>query len=252
MTLRISTSLLIVLVLLAGCASPEDETANEAALQPGQDDKLSIQTIEAIIGIEGTEQDGEYKVTVPQNDLDVTVEGFKIIPPMGMGSWAAFTPTTEGAMVMGDIIVQEDEIGPVQKVVIDHGLTVSGLHNHFVREQPNVMYMHIGGVGSEEELARGVRAIFDKVIELRGGAPSKAKAQTVENTLDTERITQILGHSGTMNRGAEYRMGRVSRHRSTCRAERSTLIMKGDRVNPHLIWMGRGGYPPGLSKTGFD
>ncbi len=201
MTLRISTSLLIVLVLLAGCASPERETANEAAVQLGQDDKLSIQTIEAIIGIEGTEQDGEYKVTVPQNDLDVTLEGFKIIPPMGMGSWAAFTPTTEGAMVMGDIIVQEDEIGPVQKVVIDHGLTVSGLHNHFVGEQPKVMYMHIGGVGSEEELARGVRAIFDKVIELRGGAPSKAKAQTVENTLDTEEITQILGHSGAMNRG---------------------------------------------------
>ena len=107
MTLRISTSLLIVLVLLAGCASPEGETANEAAVQLGQDDKLSIQTIEAIIGIEGTEQDGEYKVTVPQNDLDVTVEGFKIIPPMGMGSWAAFTPTTEGAMVWHSVRLAE-------------------------------------------------------------------------------------------------------------------------------------------------
>lgn len=168
----------------------------------GQDQgKLDIQKIEQILGMKGTEKDGEYKVTVAQNDLDVKVDGFKIIPPMGMGSWTAFTPTDEGAMVMGDIVVKEEEIGPVQKVVIDQGMTVTGLHNHFVRENPSVMYMHIGGVGSEEKLSQGVKAIFDKVKELRGKDPASAKAASVKNALDTVQIAEILGHQGEMNRG---------------------------------------------------
>lgn len=170
-------------------------------LRAQQQEKLDIQKIEKTLGMKGTEKNGEYKVTVAQNDLNVKVDGFKIIPPMGMGSWAAFTPTEEGAMVMGDIIVQQDEIGPVQKVLIDQGMTVTGLHNHFVRESPSVMYMHIGGMGSEEKLAQGVKAVFSKIKELRGQDPGSAKAGTVKNTLDTAQIAKTLGHSGQMNRG---------------------------------------------------
>lgn len=163
--------------------------------------KLDIQKIEQVLGMKGEENKGEYKVTVAQNDLDVMVDDFKIIPPMGMGSWAAFTPTQDGAMVMGDIVVKGDELGPVQKVVIEQGMTVTGLHNHFVRENPSVMYMHIGGMGSEEKLAQGVKAIFDKVKELRGKDPASAQAASVKNSLDTNQIAEILGHEGEMNRG---------------------------------------------------
>lgn len=151
--------------------------------------------------MEGTEQDGQYKITVPQNDLDVSVDGFEIIPPMGMGSWVVFTPAAVGAVVMGDVVVREDEIGPIQRVLLEHGLTVTGLHNHFVGEEPRVMYMHVAGTGSEEDLARGVKAIFDQVAELRGGDPAGAQAQTVQNTLDTDEIARILGHGGQMSRG---------------------------------------------------
>lgn len=172
---------------------------NPAFAQQGG--KLNIQKIEQILGMKGTEKDGEYKVTVAQNDLNVKVGDFKIIPPMGMGSWAAFSPTQEGAMVMGDIVVQKNEIAPVQKVVIDQGLTITGLHNHFVRENPSVMYMHIGGMGSEEKLAQAVKAIFDKVKELRGKDPASAQAASVKNSLDTAQIAEILGHEGEMNRG---------------------------------------------------
>jgi hypothetical protein len=120
---------------------------------------------------------------------------------MGMGSWAAFTPTAEGAVVMGDIVVREGEIGPVQAVLIEHGLTVTGLHNHFVREEPSVMYMHIGGEGPQETVARAVRAVFDAVGELRGGDPAGAEARTVPNTLDTAVLARALEHEGETSRG---------------------------------------------------
>jgi hypothetical protein len=164
--------------------------------------KLKLQAIKDVLDIKGTEKDGEYKVTVPQNDLNVQVDGFKIIPPMGLGSWAAFTAAKEGgAMLMGDIVVGEEEIGPVQQEVIRQGLTITAIHNHFVRNSPNYMYMHIGGTGPEEELAKGVKAIFEKVEELRGVDPAEDNTESVENTLDTKKIDEILGHTGEMNRG---------------------------------------------------
>lgn len=164
-------------------------------------DPLDIDSIERILGREGVERDGQYKVTIPQNDLDVVVDGFGIIPPMGLGSWVTFAAGADGAVLMGDVVVGEDEVGPVQRVVLESGLTVTGLHNHFVRAEPAVLYMHLGGAGPEEELARGVEAIFGRVAELRGGDPSDGEARAVHNTLDTSRIARILGHEGEMSRG---------------------------------------------------
>lgn len=171
------------------------------AQQQEQEPTLDIAAIEQVTGMEGTEQGGEYKLTVPQNDLEVTVDGFSIIPPMGMGSWAAFSPTEDGAILMGDVIVKENEIAAVQQTLIEHGLKVTALHNHFVREQPSVMYMHIGGRGSETELAKGVKAVFDTIAEQRGGNPAEDEAAKVENTLDTGRIAEILGQEGSVSRG---------------------------------------------------
>jgi len=79
---------------------------------------LNIQTIESVTGMKGKEQNGEYKITVPQNDLKVEVDGFKIIPAMGLGAWAAFTPSKDGAMVMGDMILTENDLKPVQQECI--------------------------------------------------------------------------------------------------------------------------------------
>src|SRR5262250_2484429 len=82
---------------------------------------LDTTSIERITGIKGKANKGEYKITIPQNDLDVEVDGFKIIPPMGLGTWIAFTPAKEGAMNMGDIILTEDDLKPVQQEVIKEG-----------------------------------------------------------------------------------------------------------------------------------
>lgn len=102
---------------------------------------------------------------------------------------------------MGDIVVTEKDLKPVQQEVIRQGLTITAIHNHFVRNEPDVMYMHIGGMGDEDSLARKVKAVLDRVTEVRGANPSAHEATEVENTLDTAMINNILGYTGTMNRG---------------------------------------------------
>ncbi|GEM_PF-1896962 len=181
----------------AGCSSraPEKNQENQQSVS------LDVETIEEVTGMTGTESNGEYKLVVPQNDLNVTVDGFKIIPPMGMGSWLAFSPTQDGAKLMGDVLVKENEIAAIQQVLLDYELNVTALHNHFVREQPSVMYMHIGGSGSEKELASGAKEIFERIAEMREGNPADSEADTVQNSLDTQQIADILGHEGSMSRG---------------------------------------------------
>jgi hypothetical protein len=170
---------------------------------------LDIAKLEEVLGMKGTTKEGEYKITVAQNDLNVIVDSFKIIPPMGLGSWAAFTSASEGAMVMGDIIVTETDLRPVQEEVVRQGLSVTAIHNHFVRDKPHVMYMHIGGMGTEEKLAQAVKAIFEKVKEVRGINPADGSKESVANTLDTARLNDVLRSKGEMARGVfKHTIGR--------------------------------------------
>lgn len=179
---------------------------NMKALPP-----LDTLTIERIMGVKGKSNKGEYKVTIPQNDLSIMVDGFKIVPAMGLGTWIAYTPTQNGAMIMGDIVVTETDLKPVQQEIIRQGLTITAIHNHFVRNHPNVMYMHLGGSGSTEAVAQKAKAVLDKVREIRGGDPSKdtASSETVPNTLDTKRLDKILGYTAEMSKGVyKYTIGR--------------------------------------------
>lgn len=186
--------ILAVAAAVNACAAPSPK------LTP-----LNPTALERILGVAGTEQDGEFKVTVPQNDLDVRVDGFAIVPPMGLGSWAAFTPGPDGAVLMGDLVVQDAEIAAVQETLVEHGLTVTGLHNHFARETPSVLFMHIGGEGPADSLARGVRAVLDRIAAIRGADPAAAGARSVNSVLDTAAIAQALGASGQSARGV-YRV----------------------------------------------
>jgi hypothetical protein len=172
---------------------------------------LDTLSIEKIIGIKGKVNNGEYKITIPQNDLSIEVDGFKIIPAMGLGTWIAFTPAKKGAMIMGDIIVTENDLKPVQQEIIRQGLTISAIHNHFVRNHPNVMYMHLGDSGPTDQMAQKAKAVLDKIKEIRGGDPSKgsASSETVTNTLDTKLLDGILGYKGEMTKGVyKYTIGR--------------------------------------------
>jgi hypothetical protein len=182
--------------------------SNTIVCPPGTS-KLDIAGIERVTGMKGVEKNGEYKITVPQNDLHVVVDGFKIIPAMGLGSWACFTPCRDSAMVMGDIILTETDLAPVQQEVIRQGFTITAIHNHFVRNHPNVMYMHIDGKGPALRLAENVKAIFEKVKEVRGHDPKESKADSVLNTLSVARLDSIIGKKGEMSKGVyKYTIGR--------------------------------------------
>lgn len=171
--------------------------------------KLDIAQIERITGMKGVEKNGEYKITVPQNDLNIMVDGFKIIPPMGLGSWIAFTSCADSVMMMGDIILSENDVAPVQQEVIKQGLSITAIHNHFVRNRPNVMYMHIDGFGNLAKLSGIAKAVFDKVKEVRGKDPKASKADSVVNTINIPELDNIMGYKGEMSKGVyKYTIGR--------------------------------------------
>lgn len=172
---------------------------------------LDTATIERIMGLKGKSNNGEYKITIPQNDLSVTVDEFKIIPAMGLSTWVAFTPAKDGVMFMGDIVITENDLKPVQQEIIRQGLTSTAIHNHFIRNHPNVMYMHMGGSGVTEIMAQKAKAVLDKVKEVRGGNPSAgaASSEAVTNTIDSKSLDGIIGYKGEMTKGVyKYTIGR--------------------------------------------
>lgn len=172
---------------------------------------IDTTTIERVMGMKGKINNGEYKITIPQNDLSVEVDGFKIIPAMGLSTWVAFTPTKDGVMFMGDLVVTETDLKAVQQEIIKQGLTSTAIHNHFVRNHPNIIFMHMGGSGATELMAQKAKAVLDKIKEIRGGDPAKgtASSEPVANTLDTKKLDDIIGHKAEMNKGVyKYTIGR--------------------------------------------
>ncbi|MDN3657432.1 DUF1259 domain-containing protein [Ferruginibacter paludis] len=204
----------IAILLMASCNSGTRPSAivenkkDTLACSP-ESSKLDTAKIAAVTGMKGTVKNGEYKITVPQNDLHIVVDGFKIIPPMGLGTWIAFTPCGDSVMMMGDIILSENDVAPVQQEVIRQGLSITAIHNHFVRNRPNVMYMHIGGFGNAATLAANAKAVLDKVSQSRGADPKAAKADSVVNTLNIPLLDSLMGHKGEMSKGVyKYTIGR--------------------------------------------
>src|SRR6266576_2757748 len=141
--------------------------------------KLDTAQIERLTGLKGAfiEQENVFKVSAPRADVQVAVDDWVMPPFMGLTSWAAFTPgKTADAMVMGDLVLFQDEVNPVMSAALDAGLEVTALHNHFFFDEPKVYFMHIGGEGTVQRLATGVRAALDKVKEIRAANPKLAKS----------------------------------------------------------------------------
>lgn len=149
------------------------------------------------------------KVSFPRNDVKVDVDGWAKLPPfMGLTSWAAFVPGQEAgveAMVMGDVVLFEDEVGPAMSAALDGGLEVTALHNHFFFDKPHVLFMHIGGEGSVDTLGRAVRATLDAVAAVRKKAPRPATAfgppPPARSQIDGAALDAILGAKGATKDG---------------------------------------------------
>lgn len=190
----------------------------------GQDSKgapagLDTALIEQLTGAKGKldEKDVVFKVLVPRSDLKVTAAGVHLTPPMGLTSWAAFKGHGKGTMVMGDMVLAEDQVNPVMSVALDNGLEVTALHNHFFWDTPKLMFMHIGGIGPTEKLASVVGKVFTKIRETAGGKGSKPEAEIdpASTTLDPGRIEGILGAKGELKDGVyKVVIGRTARMHS--------------------------------------
>ena len=169
------------------------------------DPALDTAKIEQLTGAKGdlNTQEGVFKVNVPRTDLAVTAAGVKMTPPMGLTSWAAFQQVGPQTIVMGDIVLLEDQVNPVMSVALTNGLEVTALHNHFFWDTPKVMFMHIGGMGSEETLAGAVGKVFATVKETSGGKGSvpHADLDPARTSLDPKPVEEILGVKGQMANG---------------------------------------------------
>ncbi len=160
-----------------------------------------------LLGKKGDFRDSVLKVNVPRTDLAVTIAGRAAPTPFGFGGWVAFTKATGGfEVMMGDLVLTEDEVNPVMSLILSNGLEVTALHNHFFHEEPRVFYMHVHGRGSASELARKLAPALGWIDDAarRRGAPAPA-ASGAKPGMDTERIARIVGHPGETN-GPVYKI----------------------------------------------
>lgn len=181
---------------------------------------LDTAQIEQLTGAKGSYNDKEkvFKVSVPRTDLKLTIAGVKMIPALGLTSWAAFTPAKEGVMVMGDTVLLESQVAPVMSTALENGLEVTALHNHFFYDSPKVMFMHIGGHGPQDKLARAVGAVFAKIKDTSAGIPPAVTANIdpAQTSLDPKKIESIVGAKGDLKDGVyKVTLGRTSHMHGT-------------------------------------
>ena len=152
------------------------------------------------LGKEGAMQPGGvYRVSLPRTDLKVTLDGVAIKPGFALGGWLAFEPTGDQAMVMGDLVMTQDEINPVMKKLEDSGIAITALHNHLLRAEPATMYMHVMGHGDPVKLAQELHAALS-LSKIPFEAPS-GTSQPQPMELDTASIDNIIGAQGKANGG---------------------------------------------------
>ena len=206
------------LILLACFGSASTLRSAEAQLDTKQ--------IEQIIGLTGkmNAEEGVFKVTSPRNDIKVSVDKWQMPPFMGLTSWAGFKPgEKDEAMVMGDLVLFQDEVNSVMSAALDSGLAVTALHNHFFFDDPKVYFMHIGGEGKADALAKGVKAALDaaKQVRSRNAQPGSAFSGSIpaQSSITAEPLQQTLTVKPDVKDGmVKFVFGRTAKMPCGCEA----------------------------------
>ncbi len=154
------------------------------------------------LGKTGDFKDGVLKVNIPRNDVTVTIAGRPAPTPFGFGGWVAFTKGDDDMdVMMGDLVLTEDEVNPVMSAVLTNGLQVTALHNHFFWDQPHMFYMHVHGVGTATALTKQLKPAVDLIngfAAKRTGSATTAPAAPPSG-LDTAALAKIIGTAGDQN-----------------------------------------------------
>ena len=187
----------------------------------GQSMPGEYQAVLDALGRTGDFRDSVLKVNIPRTDLHVSIGGRQAPTPFGFGGWVAMTKGTEGGEVlMGDLVLTEDEVNPVMSALLTNGIDVTALHNHFFWEQPRIFYMHVHGTGTAADLTRRLKPALDSfgrgatssATQPGTAAPSAAAPQSAAN-LDGAALARIVGHEGEQT-GPVYKItiGRPDLH----------------------------------------
>ena len=165
------------------------------------------QSVLTALGKQGDFKDNVLRVNIPRNDLHVAIDGVATPTPFGFGGWLALTKGTGGMdVMMGDLVLTQDEVNPVMSALLDNGLEATALHNHFFWDEPRMFYMHVHGHGSPADLARKVKPAIDLIG--KGARPAAAPAAGTPApapAIDTAKMAQIAGHPGEAT-GAVYKI----------------------------------------------
>ena len=170
-----------------------------AATAQGQEMPAEYQQVLKTLDKKGDFKSNVLKINIPRNDLKVVVEGVATPTPFGFGGWLAMTKGTHGDVMMGDLVLTQDEVNPVMSALLDHGLEVTAVHNHFFFEEPRIFYMHVMGHGTPEQLASMAKPALDLIEHVPASQPSAsaAPASSVRaGAIDTAKLAQIAGHEG--------------------------------------------------------
>jgi hypothetical protein len=201
-TMRTSKRLKETLILLATISMAASAQVSAAQEVPGD-----YQQVLKIVAKQGDYKANVLKVNIPRNDLHMKIAGYSVPTPFGFGGWFAMTKGEGGEdVVMGDLVLTQDEVNPVLSALLDHGLEVTALHNHFFWDEPRVFFMHIHGHGKALELADQLKPAIDLIGQSQSaGAGQTASASAKQSALDTDKIAKIVGHAGEQN-GPVYKI----------------------------------------------
>lgn len=172
-----------------------------------QEIPTEYQQVLMITGKSGDYKANVLKVNVPRNDLHMTVANVALPTSFGFGGWFAMTRGDGGAdVMMGDLVLLQEEVNPVMSTLLDNGLEVTALHNHFFWDNPRVYYMHIHGHGKAADLAQRVKPALDLIGKGQPGQPATSTpTANAQAKLNTAQISKIVGHDGEQS-GAVYKI----------------------------------------------
>ncbi len=175
-----------------------------------QDIPKEYQDVITFLGKKGDYKDNVLKVNIPRNDLKVTVAGVETPTPFGFGGWIAMAKGDHDMdVMMGDFVLLQDEVNPVMSALLENGLDVTALHNHFFWDEPRIYFMHVHGHGKPAELAQKVKPAIDLIgkgisADMRQKNMEANKA-TTPGKIDTEKLSKIIGYKGEQN-GAVFKI----------------------------------------------
>jgi len=185
-------SILALILLLTLIAQPAAAQAPQAPAMPAE-----YAAVLQSLGRQGDFKDNVLKVNIPRSDLKVVVDGVATPTPFGFGGWVAMTKGQGMEVLMGDLVLTESEVNPVMSALLDNGIDVTALHNHFFFDTPRMFFMHVHAHGSAADLAGKLQPALALIG--KSAQSETASGRAISGTLTTDALAKIIGTAGEQN-----------------------------------------------------